>query len=205
MIISSGKCFIFIHIPKTAGSSIFRALMQYNDASDTDENRHIVLMTICKRYAHLGIHSGCTSDEDRNKSNNDLGPLGKFFKFAFVRNPWDRLVSMYFYRLQHREIPEHLPFCEFVMKRNDYPFGIYREQVEFMENRKGELAVDFIGRFENLKKDWDRLQSRIGIKKKLGHLKRTCHIHYQSYYNQELIDEVARIYPKDITELGYHF
>jgi hypothetical protein len=205
MIISSGKCFLFIHIPKTAGSSIYRALMQFNDAPDTNENRHFDLLTICERYAHLGFHSGCAAKQNHNKTNHNLGPLGHFFKFAFVRNPWDRVVSMYCYRLHNRELPDKLSFRQFVMKRNEYPFGLYREQVNFLENQKGELAVDFIGRFENLQEDWDTVQSRIGLKRKLGHLKRTSHNHYKTYYNQELIDEVAKIYPRDIADLGYEF
>lgn len=205
MIVSSGKCFVFIHIPKTAGSSIFRALMQYNDAPDTNENRHYDLLTICERYAHLGFHSGCTGEENREASTRDLGPLGGFFKFAFVRNPWDRVVSMYCYRLHNREIPDRLSFHRFVMNRNQHPFGLFREQVNFLEDQKGEIAVDFVGRFENLSEDWQRVQSRLGLKRRLGHLKKTSHRHYRSYYNQELIDEVAGIYPRDIAELGYDF
>ena len=205
MIVSSGKCFLFVHIPKTAGSSIFQALKQYNDAPDTNENRHFDLLAICERYAHLGFHSGCKDHGRIQRLNHPLGPLGHFFKFAFVRNPWDRVVSMYGYLLQNRELTEDISFHEFVMKRHRHPFGLYREQVNFLEDQKGELAVDFIGRFENLQKDWETVENRIGMKRRLGHFKQTSHKIYKSYYNQELIDQVAKIYPRDIAELGYDF
>ena len=205
MIVSARKQFIFVHIPKTAGSSIFQALRQYNDAPDTDENRHLDLETICKRYAHLGNLSGNPAFEEGNRSHSTPGRSGKFFKFAFVRNPWDRIVSMYFYRLQNREIPRDLSFFDFVINRKNYPFGLHREQVKLLADDNGQIAMDFIGRFENLREDWVEVQNRIDVKADLPRLKQTSHNHYRHYYNREIIDEVARMYPKDIDFFGYRF
>ncbi|MCK4943541.1 MAG: sulfotransferase family 2 domain-containing protein [Candidatus Aminicenantes bacterium] len=194
MMVSNRKRFVFVHIPKTGGSSIFRALSPYNDAPDTDENRHLELVEIYNRYGYLA-----------GDSDGSAGELKKYFKFAFVRNPWDRVVSMYSYRLSNREIPPNLCFSEFVLKRRQYPFGMHREQVELIEDQDGKIALDFIGRLENLEKDWSTLQSRLGISSRLPHLKQTSHQHYQTYYNRELRDEIAGLYPRDIKTFGYRF
>lgn len=194
MLISNQKRFIFVHIPKTGGSSIFRALSSCNDAPDTDDNRHLGLLEIYNRYGYLA-----------GEDDGAAGELKKYFKFAFVRNPWDRVVSMYSYRLRNREIPPDLTFSEFVMNRREHPFGMHRDQVKFIEDPEGKVAVDFIGRFENLEKDWSTLQSRFGISSGLPHLKRTSHRHYQTYYNRKLRDEIADLYRRDIETFGYRF
>ena len=194
MLISNQKRFIFVHIPKTGGSSIFRALSFCNNAPDTDENRHLELIEIYNRYGYLA------GDDD-----GQAGGLKKYFKFAFVRNPWDRVVSMYSYRLRNREIPPDLTFSEFVVNRREHPFGMHRDQVKFIEDPAGQVAVDFIGRFENLEKDWSTIQSRFGISSGLPHLKRTSHRPYQTYYSPELRKEIADLYRRDIETFGYRF
>lgn len=194
MIVSIQKRFVFIHIPKTAGSSIFRVLTSCNDAPDTDENRHMEWIRITEKYRNLVSRTG-----------EAAGELESYFKFAFVRNPWDRVVSMYSYRLRNREIPADLSFREFVLKRHNYPFGIHREQVKLVEDLQGKIAMDYIGRFENLKNDWSILQDRLKIDSGLPHLKATVHRPYQTYYTRELIDEIATMYPRDIQIFGYNF
>jgi len=194
MIVSIQKRFVFIHIPKTAGSSIFQVLTSCNDAPDTDENRHMEWTRILEEYNNLVSGQG-----------EAVGDLENYFKFAFVRNPWDRVVSMYSYRVRNGEIPADLSFPEFVFKRRNYPFGMHREQVKLIEDHHGKIAMDFIGKFENLKNDWAILQDRLKIGSDLPHLKATVHRPYQTYYTRELIEEVATMYPRDIQLFGYNF
>lgn len=203
MIISIRKRFVFVHIPKTAGSSIYQALRPFNDAPDTDENRHLELSAICSRYGYLALEN--ENEVPPNGPQTGLGPLGDFFKFAFVRNPWDRVLSMYCYRLQNQEIPPHVSFYEFVMNRRSYPFGMHREQVALIKDPGRGMVMDFIGRFENLQQDWQEIQRRLDISAGLPHFKQTRHRHYRTYYNQELIEEVSRMYPQDIELLEYQF
>jgi hypothetical protein len=80
-----------------------------------------------------------------------------------------------------------------------------REQAKLLEGREGNPAMDFIGRFESLTEDWAVLQNKLGISSELPHLKATDHRPYRSYYNQELIEEVASMYPRDIQLFGYDF
>jgi hypothetical protein len=173
---------------------MFRALISWNHAPDTDENRHMEWSRILENY-----------NNPVNGKGVSAGNLENYFKFAFVRNPWDRVVSMYSYRLRNREIPEDLSFAEFVLKRHDYPFGMHREQVKMIEDLHGKIAMDFIGRFENLENDWSILQNRLKISSSLPHLKATAHKPYQAYYSPELINEVADMYPRDIQIFGYDF
>jgi hypothetical protein len=112
---------------------------------------------------------------------------------------------MYSYRRQNQEIPQELSFFDFVMNRKDYPFGMHREQLKLLVDDNGTMVMDFVGRFENLEKDWNDVQARIGITAPLPQLKQTRHLHYRRYYNRELIDEVACLYPQDIKVFGYQF
>ena len=87
MLISKEKKFVFIHIPKTAGDSITEALREYCNVVDTNKYKHLHPRQI------------------RNKYFGD-GTWNQFFKFAFVRNPWDRFHSDYYfcrYYFEHRQ------------------------------------------------------------------------------------------------------
>lgn len=143
---------IFIHIPKTAGSSIQEAL---------------------GHGGHETIHH-YMEQEGFNRA----------FKFAFVRNPWDRFISMCF----HQGIPPEI-HC--------------RPQHEFICDEKGKILVDYVGRFENLRTDWQIICWILGIEKSLSHIRKGNHDDYRSYYTPESWDSIAKLYQRDIEIFGY--
>jgi hypothetical protein len=63
----------------------------------------------------------------------------------------------------------------------------------------------FVGRFENLNKDWAYVASKIGESPVLPKVNSSNHIHYKTYYDDECIEIVADLYRKDIDILGYKF
>ena len=110
MPISDSHNFVFIHIPKTAGTSIEKYLLENNLINvgkewlqgkiDSDE---VKLCNYSNAYWH---HLNCREVKQiigQDKWSN-------YFKFAFVRNPWDRAVSFYFYMKQSTENPNSLSF-----------------------------------------------------------------------------------------------
>ena len=140
----------------------------------------------------------------------------QFFKFVFVRNPWDLQVSSYHHI--HREKPEVLKgvqnFRDFLRLKFDpkreYDFMLdisAQRQWEYVVGLNGELIVDFIGRYEDLLNDYKKICEHIGIRyKELPHRRKADNRKvYRDYYDQETAELVERHYRKDIEMFGYSF
>lgn len=131
-----------------------------------------------------------------------------FFKFAFVRNPWDWQVSLYKFMLkdkahrQHHIIKKFKEFDEYINWRvsEDMHF-----QSDYLLGSDGE-PIDFIGRFENLQEDFHVISQKLGLKNaKLPILNISNSGGYQKYYSRESKKIIENAYQKDIQGLGYTF
>jgi hypothetical protein len=82
-----------------------------------------------------------------------------------------------------------------------------KPQADFVNDENGLSIVDFIGRFETLKEDAQRISSRVGIQNMvLPHAQ--CSLRdrdYRSYYTPETRDRVAQIYRRDVALFNYEF
>ena len=139
-----------------------------------------------------------------------------YFKFAFVRNPWDRLVSCHtnkvvedggklfgFDEQQQREMLSFENFVEFVagldLKACDRHLRLQTELIDLNH-------VDFVGRMETFAEDFRQVCERAGIPGSEVHARNVGrHAPYQSYYTDALRDKVASLYRKDIQVFGYRF
>ena len=195
MIVSARYNFIFVHVPKTAGSSITTALKPYGK-----DNR---LATASTKHETLAEFFA------RNRIVPSL-----YFKFGFVRNPWCRMVSFYFY-LRSRahknpEIKDVYDFAAFLrVLEKDVKWlsrkHSIRPQSDFLF-QDGKLIADFIGRYENLDEDYAAACAKIGISAPaLDRINRTQHTHYTGYYDGWGRDFIAERYKEDIANLGYTF
>ncbi|MFH1592953.1 MAG: sulfotransferase family 2 domain-containing protein [Candidatus Woesearchaeota archaeon] len=195
------KEIIFVHIPKTAGGSI---------------------REICNKKGITVIgHSLRNPDYISIEEYKKISPKNKF-AFAFVRNPWDRVVSAFFYLNQggindadNRDRVKYLKkfngnFDLFV--RNSFQEGKileqlhFRPQKEWISNENKEIIVDFVGKFENLQGDFNKVCEMFHIKKEvLPITKKTEHDFYKNYYNKETREMIAKTYREDIRLFGYDF
>lgn len=148
----------------------------------------------------------------------------KYFKFAFVRNPWDRIYSQYRYLRYKRK--EEIADCSFEtwLYRNEEALGT-PEKFLFGRNREifihhltdqlgwvvmdDKVAVDFIGRYESLENDFayvcERLNAKIELPK-LNKSKRPADPDgYKSVYNTRMIELVAEWHSRDIDYFDYKF
>jgi chondroitin 4-sulfotransferase 11 len=196
MVISERLRCIFVHVQKTGGSSIETALRQHD--SGIPEKPH-------NARRHLGAR--------------DIRPLlapeawDAHFKFAFVRNPWDRLVSWYFMCVQAptpnafgRYVKEHTKsFDDFVAR----PLGMMERtivpQMDYIADADGRVLVDFVGRYETLHADFAEVGRRLGIGGGLPHANRSAHRPYQQYYGEVTRALVAERFARDIEAFGYTF
>jgi hypothetical protein len=143
-----------------------------------------------------------------------------YFRFGFVRNPLDRLLSCYAQKIVYyqRELGMYpllwrygktfnkdMSFPEFVEAVCQIPDRIsdihFRSQHSFFYHRK-KLMVDFVGHFEQIEKDWAFLREKYGLPE-LPHQNRSSHVDYREAYTPELAAIAAKRYAKDIELFGY--
>ena len=132
------------------------------------------------------------------------------FKFAFVRNPWSWIVSVWM-RLRTTESHRHYP----IVSRMDFPeyvdWEIRRDrqhQHRFVCDRRGELLVDFVGRQERLAEDFRRVCERLGLGEvELPHVgaRPRKHADWREYYDDALRERVGEHWRRDVELFGYRF
>ena len=211
MLISYDYQFLFIHVPKAAGTSIEQAVDCYAHHAENDWiNRALAAVGI--HVNHLGHYRSklfrkhATADQVRSQLPASV--YRNLFKFAFVRNPWDLMVSLYHFLLQtpghhrHRRVKRLgslEAYLEYEVRRSKF------SQRQFLADRAGTLLVDFLGRFESLEEDFASVCRTLGIPAQLPHTNRSWHKDYRSYYNDRSAELVARHFRDDIELLGYDF
>ena len=196
--ISHQHKFIFVHIPKCGGTSI-------ENFFGIDSGK-FCKQTLCGFYKNYGWLQHCTLAEMETDFNIDIN---KFYCFTFVRNPWDRMVSSYFYDL-NRIKDKKLTFFNYVKNRpeiNKYHKQCHeRAQYNYIINQSNQPSMNYIGKLENLQQDFNIVCDKIGIpQQQLPHANKTDHKHYTEYYDDETREIVAEKYAKDIEYFGYKF
>jgi chondroitin 4-sulfotransferase 11 len=180
--------FIFIHINKTAGTSIGNAIgLPIKD--------HLTAKEVIARIGE-------------SKWN-------EAYKFTLVRNPWDKAVSLYEYRRKkdRTEISARgVSFSDWVKmtygedKNYDYYNArAFQPQVDWLKDNEGKISMDFVGKFESINEDFNHIKNVIGLDAELPYLNASKRAGYQSYYDDETRDIVARWFHEDIDFFTYKF
>jgi hypothetical protein len=211
MLISYTHKFIFIHVYHTAGTSIKEVLKEY--AIDEPESFKIKRPLkkledspnlIYNMWYSVVYHA--KAKEIKKEFAPEL--YDNFYKFAFVRNPWDRLVSSYHHLLKdtwdlkHKIVKSMESFDEFVdwsVKKNNCT------QKDFITDDKGQLIVDFVGRYESLEEDFSHICKILKIDINLPRKNHTNHKDYKTYYSERTKKIVEELFLEDIELFGYTF
>jgi hypothetical protein len=218
VLISARKRFVFVHIPKTAGTSITQALLPVA-AGPTRRTLGRILHRIGGiRISPRPFPTHSTASEIIARIGPDA--FRSLFSFAVVRNPWDLQVSLYRYiastpkHTQHRLVTSFGSFEGYVRWRCStatFPTDeadreeTYRPQTTYAFSAAGDPLVDFLGRFERLDADFGDICSRLGITATLPRLNATEREGYRSYYDEETKRLVGQAFARDIELLGYGF
>jgi len=189
---TENRC-IFVHVTKAAGTSVALSL-----------------------FGELPYHY--TAREYRVIYG--LRDFREFFKFTFVRNPWDRLYSAYSYlsgggwdekdkHWAEKHLAEVRDFEGFVMdwlspERLNAHIHFF-PQSNFLCNNQGAPIVDYLGYFECVEEDFVRIAERLGVSASLMHTNKSVRTGYRSVYSEGMIEKVAKLYARDITNFGYRF
>lgn len=205
MIISHKHRYIFIAIPKTGTHAIRRALRK--TMGDEDEEQvglfeksqlgHPALAAL--GHGHITAVQASTHLEEAVWKN--------YFKFAFVRNPFDRLVSYaYFFYGKEPLMKSHptLHMKRMLLFPEKERTLWFRPQVDFVLDSYGALAIDFVGKTEKIQTDFDRVCDRIGLPyQKLERVNASAHDPYLRYYDEQLELLARKYYAKDFEQFDY--
>jgi hypothetical protein len=203
MLLSRDRKFIFIHIQKTGGVAMENALESvaadavkyFNDLAacrDPLKNRHLFAADL---KAYLG-------DEEWRR----------YFKFAFVRNPWSRLVSwynmcierpsnafMWYVKANARTFDDFLNLTDGPAAKTIF------NQLDYISDQHGNRLVDFVGRFETIATDFAHICERLGVNVPLQRRNAGLPVDYHSYYDARTRQLVAERSRRDIEVFGYQF
>jgi hypothetical protein len=199
--ISFQKRFLFIHIPKTAGNSI------QSIVSDYSEDELVALRSEQDGIERFGLRNPKYKIKKHStlaEYNAALGEVqfGDLYKFTCVRNPWDRMVSLYFTPTQDIGAWDRKKFRKVISKA--VPVA------DYLRLDKGEKDpfdnVDYIMRFENLTDDFRTVCGTLGISPMtLPQYNRSSREHYSKYYDDELRELVRARFAAEIERFGYIF
>lgn len=186
------KC-IFVHITKSAGTSVAKSL-----------------------FGALPYHYTAT----QYRVIFGRAAFNSYFKFAFVRNPWDRLHSAFSYLKKGGWNQQDRDWAEKNLKGmdnvNDFVMNWlsaerlhshihFWPQMDFITDRRKNILVDEILYFETIDADYQRLAERIGAVAPLVHVNASKKANYKDIYSNDAIEKVRRLYAQDISALGYAF
>lgn len=213
MISHKHKC-IFVEVPKTGSTSI-RSIL------GIPPKPHQNILEMKYELEHCWTRYGGFANRlmaslylliplaARQKKGARL--FGGYFKFGFVRNPWDRAVSLYERRegLQLRDVMSFEEFIEWMRFSSStciHPMP-HRNQLDWFVDSHGQVQVDFIGRFETIDEDWSFIAQRLGLPPELPHCNRNPRRTkpYTDYYTPRTRQIVADRFREDIEYFGYEF
>lgn len=181
--------FIFIHINKTAGTSIGRAIgLPVKD--------HLTAREV---IARIGSQK-----------------WNQAYKFTVVRNPWDKVVSHYEYRRKKNKTQiaaRRISFSDWVKMtygKNKDTFYYnnprsFQPQVEWLKDTDGIVLMDYIIRFEAIEEGFEQVRKTIGLEARLPHLNASKRADYREYYDDETRGIVAHWFREDIEAFSYEF
>jgi hypothetical protein len=196
-----------VHIPKCGGSSI-EDILWTGVRNESD-----LWMGFISKYENKYQTGGLQhlyAEQIRNEVGQDI--FNEYFKFSFVRNPWDKAVSQFSYMKKREDLREYIgmdendTFKKYLELICVKPHVQWSPQFKFITDSSGQAMVDFVGKFENFEQDALDVMRKLGLSvQKIPHTNKSEHRPYSEYYDSESIEMVRSIYQVDIEMFNYSF
>lgn len=206
---------IFIHIPKTAGTYLadvlhskygfknyyltrpdhFQFCKSYDNSIKSHENKLHGTLMYYKTSPHCNRVMGMTPEK-----------WDSYYKFCFVRNPYDKIISGWNYVNKNK-----IPFGRYLQRpfqKNSWDYWhVFMPQVRHIINEKGKIGVDFIGKYENLEEDFEKVLQHLQLQKRHKPFKKNSKKHhpYFLYYNQPILTRVNHLLQEDFVLLETYY
>ncbi|MBV1878024.1 MAG: sulfotransferase family protein [Pseudomonadales bacterium] len=218
MISEEKKC-IFIHIPKTAGTSIESLLGKFERLERGSQDHRTIreiqsldgsdCLVLLKRGGPIELareFRGLIRYTDRLTRRE----LESYFKFTFVRNPWARVHSWYRNVIRdethqkNRKIPSDCTLYDF-LTRHSWQTEL-RPQLDWITDRGGAIVMDHVAKFESLNEELQVIGDKLKIDiAELPHLVPSASENYRSEYDNASREYVAQRYKDEISLFNYTF
>ena len=209
MVINDEFKFIFVHVPKNAGSSMTHLLkaLPGDNSFLVAKTKHETLQEFSSRYERQFL------EVNRETSVKVVD----YFRFGFVRNPWSRMFSFYRYLKEARprkEIDEISSFKDFLILSEageKWINGLHsmRSQLDFFVDASGLINIDFLGHFEYLLEDFALVSNSLvlpgGLSLPKKNVSSSSLENYVEYFDDEMISIVQRRFSREINFFGYEF
>lgn len=207
MIISHTHRFIFVPVPKTGTHAVRQALREHLGPDDIEQ----VGLFVNKRFPYPEIarlrHGHLSLRDVRPYVGAEVAD--GYFSFAFVRNPFDRFVSYCSFMTREQGAFDRDPrgtMRQILFQLRPVQHVHFQPQCTLLTDEHGELAVDYIGRVEDMQSGYDEVCRRVGIPPRaLDRVNSSRRGDYRDYYDPELIDAVTALYRRDLELFGYSF
>jgi len=206
MISHDDKC-IFVHVPKSGGSSI-ESLIWPGERREVD-----LWMGFVSKYRNKYQTGGLQhllATQIRDHVGEDV--FNQYFKFSFVRNPWDKAVSQFSYMSDRSDLMQYIgmkegcsfkKYLELMQKKTHVQ---WEKQYKFIYDENLESLVNYLGRFENIESDTKEIFSRLGLEFNcVPHTNKSFRKKFSLYWDDESIEMVGDIYKEDIDIFDYSF
>lgn len=214
MIISKTHNCIFIHIPKAGGSSILRPLFD----SSLPEGSVILNQQLDSTD---GILFDWGFRHNHGRAKRRVIRQSGLFSFSFVRNPWDRAVSLYYWQMRLCQLQgmnyKAISFSDFVhqLDRGRFTNGpkgfdfLVKPQCKWLVDWRG-VNVDFVGKIEFVERDMRRVYKSLGVTPKdhqriINKNSLREGENYRNCYSDSLAEMVGRTYAEDVERWDYQF
>ena len=206
--ISHARHCIFVHIPKTGGTSIEDVIWP---KPRRGEDLWMGFIAPGRNKYQTGGLQHLLARQIRIEVGGDV--FTRYFKFSIIRNPWDRVISQYSYLKQRPDLQDYFgvkadaPLAQYLaaISRSDHVQVM--PQLNFLRDGNGTMLVDLVGRFETLAQDAREIFRRIGIDDAVmpHEAKSDRRSGYRDYYDDETRERVTELYAEDIAHFGYAF
>jgi hypothetical protein len=206
VIISPNHKYVFVAVPKTGTHAVRQALRPHMGAGDMEQvglfvKRQFPIADLAKvGHGHISL--------EQLRKFMDPAKFAEYFKFAFVRNPFDRFISYCSFITRERGAFKTDPqkVMRRVLANPPSEHVLFWPQNTFLVDGEGKLLTDYIGRVETMQQSFEFIASKIGVPAvQLQKVNATERSAYRDYYDQELIDGVAKLYADDLKLFEYDF
>lgn len=207
MIISHRHQFIFAAVPKTGTHSIRRALREHLGPQDLEQAKLFGDKQFpFPELARIG-HGHLSFQQVRPFLGEQ--DFGRYLKFAFVRNPFDRFISYCAFATSREGSFQKDPkgvMRHFLFRAPPHHHMVFWPQYKFLTGPDGRIQADLLGKVEDMQASYDAICLRIGIPSTtLQRANSSQRGDYHDYYDQELIAGVKSHYARDLELFGYDF
>lgn len=201
MVISKENRYIFVAVPKTGTTSIQNLLLEYDPTA--------------KKYSEV-INGKEYSFEEHDTALRIKRILGEHYSefqtFGFIRNPYSRIISSYFFYKNGNPITSgnknpwparfKIAYTRIVPLKLwalSYP---YKSNIEHLVDEQNNVIVDYVGTFENLKEDLTKIFNALNLDiptDQLRHTNKSDHSSYKKYFKNKIFRRaVNRIIQPDL-------